>query len=628
MTIFSYDETDITYESHASMKKGNSLDFAWMASHALDIEGTPMWVGFNSKICIDRLPKQIVHYMPNIRFPITSLDVIHETLNITQRCATECRQEYGIVTYDLNAAKPAFQIQATDHPKFSNIFIMPGAFHIEIAFFRALGKLIAESGGPTMLTETEVLSRGSLNGVLQAKNFNRCKRLHPLLALAFEVLHFQAFWDNFDQKETMVVLLNSLNDGNGEVAWQGVESADVFKECEHDYGVFTAKTRSGGHGATAQFWLMYVDFMHDYHTLERSIRTNDIDLFTQAITAIIGLFFMMNHSNYARWLSKFQLDMKNIDKTNPGLRSILNDGVFTVRRTDHNFSRLPVDLTLEQTVNADAASRLSGITSMTNSYSTRLRWMITKSARAEFVSKVQEMVGITKTEDVTSDLTLARLQRNAEDLQKVIRQIRETYNPFMNEIDRDQLINISTGKVASECVKEFLLSVPTKGRERHKEFIEACQANPKRFEEPIKRVKLVTFEKECAVNRQTTNKKVQELKCTRDLMGRLAVIASQRGLDLEAIFAYPLTPVPLCLFAGDGTMNKTDKSALFKELEKRVEPSTPPPNAPHIIDANFLLHLLPSNKATTYGKLARMILIHAISSSNCRVDLIFDRYSL
>lgn len=44
-------------------------------------------------------------------------------------------------------------------------------------------------------------------------------------------------------------------------------------------------------------------------------------------------------------------------------------------------------------------------------------------------------------------------------------------------------------------------------------------------------------------------------------MGRLVGIASQRRLDLEAIFAYPLTTVPLCLFAGDGTMIKADKSA-------------------------------------------------------------------
>ena len=74
-----------------------------------------------------------------------------------------------------------------------------------------------------------------------------------MLALALKVLHFQAFWDIFDQKETRILLLNSLKDGNGEDVWQEVESADVFKKCEHDCGVFTAKTRSEGYGATAQF---------------------------------------------------------------------------------------------------------------------------------------------------------------------------------------------------------------------------------------------------------------------------------------------------------------------------------------------------------------------------------------
>jgi hypothetical protein len=309
------------------------------------------------------------------------------------------------------------------------------------------------------------------------------------------------------------------------------------------------------------------------------------------------------------------------------LRSILNNGAFTVRRTDHQFSRLPVDLTLEQTVNAHAASRTSGITSVTNSYSTRLRWMTIKSARAAFVSKVQEMIGMTKTEDVTSDLTPARLQRNAEDLQKVMNHIRETHNPFTSESDKDQLINISTGKVASEGVKKFLLSIPKMGQEKHKEFIKACQENPQRFEEPIKRVKLLTFQDECALNKRTSNKKVQELRCTRDLMGRLAVVASQRQLDLEAIFSYPLTPVPLCLFAGDGTMIKTEKSTLLKELEKRVEPSPPPSSAAYIIDGNFLLHLMPSNKAAKYGKLARIILLQALSCSKDRVDLVFDRYT-
>ena len=45
---------------------------------------------------------------------------------------------------------------------------------------------------------------------------------------------------------------------------------------------------------------------------------------------------MVNHVNYARWMSKFQLDLINIDQTHPGLRKILEGGAFSVRRTDHN----------------------------------------------------------------------------------------------------------------------------------------------------------------------------------------------------------------------------------------------------------------------------------------------------
>ena len=109
--------------------------------------------GFQLEYCEDRLPKQIVQYMQNLKQPITSLDAVQETLNLTRRCTDECDHRYGIVTYDLNAAKTAFQIQATENPLYENIFIMSGPFHTEMAFFKAIGKLIAESGGPSMLTE-------------------------------------------------------------------------------------------------------------------------------------------------------------------------------------------------------------------------------------------------------------------------------------------------------------------------------------------------------------------------------------------------------------------------------------------------------------------------------------------
>ena len=113
---------------------------------------------------------------------------------------------------------------------------------------------------------------------------------------------------------------------------------------------------------------MYMDYIHDFHNLVCAIRTNDIDLFLHALTPIINLFFATNHINYSRWLSQFQLDLLNIDSTHSGLRDILSQGTFTVCRTSKSFNRSSVDLALEQTVNADAVSRLTDISAATNNY--------------------------------------------------------------------------------------------------------------------------------------------------------------------------------------------------------------------------------------------------------------------
>ena len=109
MSVFSYNVADIWNQQDVS-RKGRKLDFLWLMHHALQIENIPMWVGFNSKFYVDNLPKQVVLYMGNIQEPITALAVVRETMKRAQKCAHECNQKYAVLTYDLNAAKLAFQI--------------------------------------------------------------------------------------------------------------------------------------------------------------------------------------------------------------------------------------------------------------------------------------------------------------------------------------------------------------------------------------------------------------------------------------------------------------------------------------------------------------------------------------
>ena len=51
-------------------------------------------------------------------------------------------------------------------------------------------------------------------------------------------------------------------------------------------------------------------------------------------------------------------------------------------------------------------------------------------------------------------------------------------------------------------------------------------------------------------------------------MGRLAIVSQTREVDLETLFGYELSSVPLSLFNPDMTMRKFCKSDLFKELER------------------------------------------------------------
>jgi hypothetical protein len=72
---------------------------------------------------------------------------------------------------------------------------------------------------------------------------------------------------------------------------------------------------------------------------------------------MIPLFFATHHPNYARWMSRYHLNLMNMEHAHPGIRDVFDAGALSIRRASKSFARSAVDLTLEQTVNKDAASR-------------------------------------------------------------------------------------------------------------------------------------------------------------------------------------------------------------------------------------------------------------------------------
>ena len=81
-----------------------------------------------------------------------------------------------------------------------------------------------------------------------------------------------------------------------------------------------------------------------------------------------------------------------------------------------------------------------------------------------------------------------RMMKNTRDLEKILRSIQENMNPFREEVNKELLFNIGTGKSSKKETAE-------KAREV---FIIQCIKDPKRFEERITSHKILNFANEGA----------------------------------------------------------------------------------------------------------------------------------
>ncbi len=292
----------------ASFAKAKSLDNLWLFVSLLHAASTPMWRGWNSISTVDTLPVQSIGYMENIALPPTRLDVVQETMVISEKVRQECGEDYIIVAYDLGIAKPAMRIQEEESPKFDKLFIEIGPFHLRMSYFACVGYFITGCGLGDIICTSDVLGSGSLSGFLQGKHFNRCTRIHTLLFAALSECHMKAFL-NLKYAGTVPdivkVKLNALSQAERkhELVQDILHDAAVMKFLQ-EYEEYTSLTRKGCHGCTGQYTMQYMDLVRYDLIMDRALRTNDVDLYTYALGLMLPVLWATNRPNYKRWALK------------------------------------------------------------------------------------------------------------------------------------------------------------------------------------------------------------------------------------------------------------------------------------------------------------------------------------
>ena len=88
----------------------------------------------------------------------------------------------------------------------------------------------------------------------------------------------------------------------------------------------------------------------------------------------------------------------------------------------------------------------------------------------------------------------------------------------------------------------------------------------------------------------------------------MIVIAESRNLRMSEVLAHPVGPLPWTLAKSDGTLRKTNKASLAKELQKNVQAADVVPQTTFSVDGMALVQRLKGDQETRFAEIAEPLL--------------------
>ncbi|KAG1648370.1 hypothetical protein GQR58_029891 [Nymphon striatum] len=171
-------------------------------------------------------------------------------------------------------------------------------------------------------------------------------------------------------------------------------------------------------------------------------------------------------------------------------------------------------------------------------------------------------------------------------------------NPF--DENSQELVSISTGKLATPDITENLLHAHELGKKAYDAF-----KTGRLEQEPPAR----------------THGKELVLKADRNLFAQMLLVAQSRKLKIKDVLSHPLGPLPMALANPDGMMRTTNKSSLGYELQNYVYPAA---NIPQpcccIIDGMVPVQKMRALNSNQYV----CEMWHQNSSEVCDITKVFD----
>ena len=153
---------------------------------------------------------------------------------------------------------------------------------------------------------------------LSGSHYNRSWVIHNAITEAMERLLLLRFFG-----ETKIQLLESLVKISADPESFSPNVQDKSAEFHLSFESFKQTIRDGKLVKTSQFWLLYLDKVHNQHIIHLVVQENSFDFRLAAWKNWSPVYFGTNQFNYARYDSYYIKVLANIETLYPGLKQLL-----------------------------------------------------------------------------------------------------------------------------------------------------------------------------------------------------------------------------------------------------------------------------------------------------------------
>ncbi|XP_068719543.1 uncharacterized protein [Montipora capricornis] len=435
---------------------------------------------------------------------------------------------------------------------------------------------------------------------MEGRSYNRAVRFHKLSYEAFRRVAWAGFLQWVESRHPQdAALINKALEDIGSLADNLQKSTldhvfisqafQVLFERSEEYMEHLRKTN----GPLSAFWLSYIDMVELMLHMIRASREGNWMLHLACIRQMLPWCFAYDNTNYARYMSIYYSDMTSLPKEHPQVHAFMEAGGFSVQMSpDNAFGRIPVDQTIEETINKDTQTA-GGTRGFSLKPGALQRYYMTAEFRAMFLREMREMVGYAQDNNGHADLQKSRIKKDEKDVQEMTDLLFNSWlNPFSDE--SQPLASISTSAVPSPDIALDLAKAYLSGEAAYQDF----KNNRLEPEEPL--VKFHEHPQEAEIEdiqqyvESKDNKKEQGRRNGHSC--RPQSICEDDNNSRKSSIAHASS-----LATSNGLPRKTNKAQLGRELEKLVQPTAEIPSpSVYVIDGMALVQKLKVSDQMTF----------------------------